>query len=349
MEWLFGITAIIGIGASIAGTTIYLRRETKRAMEAWREVVKRLGGRYDPTLGFVVEMDDAIVHAPRPAARRTGMLEIADGPGTIAHPDRLDDEGDMVLEARYPLPGGGPRYAIRPRDGGFVRTGGRVVKLGRDEAFDELMIVNTNDLEGTYDAFNEEVQEMIVRSLSGCMIYSDGSSVIMRHLPPTKDKLCIEDALRTLGALANTDAFGLPALRSLPGGRYEGAAGPWAARTEARALLVLRGHEVLLAPRLQREDEGDGLEVASEACAYCKDLPDFKAAVDRIGHASARLPEGLFIDAAPLAQCGEGWLLARGGLLTFRWRGIERDPVRLMAAARLLADLATRRESSGYR
>ena len=53
MEWLFGITAIIGIGASIAGTTIYLRRETKRAMEAWREVVKRLGG-YVPRVRGVV-------------------------------------------------------------------------------------------------------------------------------------------------------------------------------------------------------------------------------------------------------------------------------------------------------
>lgn len=349
MELLFGITALIGIGASLAAARIFLRRESQRAMKAWRGIVDKLGGRYDPTLGFVIESGYAIVQAPRPIARSSltsgSGFDHEVGP---AHPDRIEEDGSMVLEALLPLPGG-PRFAVRPREGRWrlMSFPGRTVNLGRDEAFDTLMIVTTPDIEGTYDAFNEQVQERVIRSLQDCSIYSDGMSIMLRRVTQSADPLYVEDALCTLAELANVDAYGLPALRALPNVRFEPPGGHWFARTEPRAFVVERGQEVMLLPQVH-VIEGE-IQLFTEACVICPDLPDFAAKVDGSGHASELLPQGILGEAVPLAQCGPGTVISNAGLLTFRWNGIERDPVRLITAARLLADAVMQRTHIGYR
>ncbi len=266
----------------------------------------------------------------------TWHLELADAPIQLEvdlHKARLRCRG------RFPLPAG-PHFTIRPKALAGVHA--RHVVF-RDAALDRCFALDSPTPRFTQQVWSSQARELLAPlpeiqgpqrhellapSSSGNELRSNGKAVVLTRSVAEDDWASVgelsERAIALIRELTRDEVFGLDELRALPD----------AASTTVDDLPCVRlplEAEVLLGPCLR--------EGRACTCAWVSGHAEVAASSSELGSDAARaiLPAGA---AGVAAELGEGTLERSGRMTCFWFRGIEREPRRLLAAARLVAAFA---------
>jgi hypothetical protein len=332
---LFLALAAVGLLASAIASAEQSEQQRKGV---WRQVALARGGVYQEPRGFFrskldaidVDVDQVRVHLERYVAGAGKQRRIL-----------------TRCRARYLLPRG-PVFCIYA-DGVLASIGkalgGQDVVLGVNRVFDERFIVKCEDAQAVQRVWSPRAMGLMTRTFEKARVESDGTEVTLISQDPLNLAGLVSEALELVAELAGADLFGAGALRALPGGAYQPPAGPWDDRTMPY-VVIGQPVPVTIAPAIlgrrvvTRATLGDGP----------RELP-LKILVRSDGSAEpaesvARLPPAA---ASLLRRAGDGTLVVDGDGTSFTWLGVETDPERLMAGARLLAALAGSPSQGVYR
>lgn len=201
---------------------------------------------------------------------------------------------------------------------------------GGDDAFDSTFMVKADDAAATREIWTASAKSKMRTQLPAARVESDGARIKLVEQGTYKNAARINSALDLVAELACRDLFGVAAMRAVGGPGYVEKRGgyPQVERSDPAPVLI------------EVRDIGGRLATV----ASLKKVGDWRPV-------TASIKEGALVDRnafqqfaalahAQVAKVGTATLVVESGQAPrVQWEGVEHDPERLIAGARMLGAL----------